>query len=195
MDHMAAQLTQKAPLGPQEMRLLNWHYANLEYANAVNVDQLSLGGWDQDQGNEFEGRHSEIIGGYGQVPRALWQRPTTLDVRFGKRVVQVNYGAAVSNSASPAARVVCDDGEVWDADLVVSTLPLGVLQEYKIGFQPPLPSWKTGPINRLGFGVLNKVRMRCESNMAGLTVFRLYLYLIIYSGKSIGICLDFSTNR
>lgn len=194
MDHLVAQYTQRAPLTPQEMRLLNWHYANLEYANAINVDQLSLGGWDQDQGNEFEGRHSEIIGGYSQVPRALWQRPTPLDVRFNKRVVQVNYSSAMNNGTSPPARIVCDDGETWDADLVVSTLPLGVLQEHKIGFQPPLPSWKTGPMSRLGFGVLNKVRNTTIAILLRLTLLRLCSSSITSSGKSIEICLDFLTN-
>ena len=172
MNQLVASRSQTDPLTPQEMRLLNWHYANLEYANAVNVDQLSLGGWDQDQGNEFEGWHSEIIGGYSQVPRALWKHPTPLDVRFGKRVTTVNYQACVKPGAATIAQVRCEDGDVIDADYIVSTLPLGVLQEHKIHFNPELPYWKEGPIGRLGFGVLNKVSAYMLQQERGLTVRR-----------------------
>ena len=53
----------------------------------------------------------------------------------------------------------------YKADAVLVTLPLGVLKESlrsngvnSIQFIPPLPEWKTAPVNRLGFGNLNKVR-------------------------------------
>lgn len=156
MDHFASQYMKTTPLSPQDLRLLHWHYANLEYANAVNVDQLSLGGWDQDQGNEFEGRHSQIVGGYSQVARALWQRPSPLDVRFQRCIKRISYSPS-GNLGKSSATIECIDGDIFDADIVVSTLPLGVLQEKKIQFSPILPPWKLGAINRLGFGVLNKV--------------------------------------
>ena len=39
-------------LSPMDLKLLNWHWANLEYGNATNLKQLSLKHWDQDDGNE-----------------------------------------------------------------------------------------------------------------------------------------------
>ena len=52
----------------------------------------------------------------------------------------------------------------YKADVVLITLPLGVLKESlrsnginSIQFIPPLPEWKTAAVNRLGFGNLNKV--------------------------------------
>ena len=148
--------TSRVPLSALEMRLLHWHYANLEYANAVNVDQLSLGGWDQDQGNEFEGRHSEIKGGYSQVPKALFKYPQYMDVKLGKVVKEIHYNPDIASN-EPRASVQCEDGETIEADYIVNTLPLGVLKEGLIKFNPPLPKWKAEPIQRLGFGVLNKV--------------------------------------
>jgi len=156
MDEIIVRSRQQLPLSAQEMRLLHWHYANLEYGNAVNVDQLSLGGWDQDQGNEFEGRHSEIKGGYSQLSRALFKHPTTLDVRLGKAVRDVRY-TPNSIGQSPSATIHCEDGEVFQADHIVSTIPLGVLKEQRVAFDPPLPAWKSEAMQRLGFGVLNKV--------------------------------------
>ncbi|KAF2850819.1 hypothetical protein T440DRAFT_86488 [Plenodomus tracheiphilus IPT5] len=141
---------------PKDMRLLSWHHANLEYANAVSVNQLSLSGWDQDIGNEFEGEHSEVIGGYQQVPRGLWQSPSKLDVRFNSPIKRVRYDNDKSQGGK-AVRVECSNGEVHEADQIILTTPLGVLKSGSVDFQPPLPDWKQEVITRMGFGLLNKV--------------------------------------
>lgn len=143
------------PLTPKDMRLLNWHFANLEYANATSVDKLSLSGWDQDMGNEFEGEHSQVIGGYQQLPYGLYSLPTKLDVRTDKIVSGISYDSI--GSKSQKAVIHCEDGENFMADHVVFTGSLGILKEQSINFNPPLPDWKLGTIERLGFGVMNKV--------------------------------------
>ncbi|KAJ9669060.1 hypothetical protein H2201_000886 [Coniosporium apollinis] len=153
MDVAIKQYQNMIHLTPSDMRLLNWHHANLEYANAVNVNQLSLGGWDQDIGNEFEGEHTEVIGGYQQVPRGLWQCPTVLDVRFDTKVAAIRYNC----KGEAGGLVECDDGQVFEADSIVCTSSLGVLKANSVTFDPQLPEWKQGAIDRLGFGLLNKV--------------------------------------
>ena len=155
MDEGVKQYRRMLPLAPKDMRLLNWHFANLEYANAVNIDKLSLSGWDQDMGNEFEGEHSQVVGGYQQLPYGLWSLPNKLDVRTNRIVTQISYDPA--DRATQGAVVHCEDGEVFEADRVVFTGSLGVLKSQSIQFSPPLPEWKRAAINRLGFGVLNKV--------------------------------------
>lgn len=54
----------------------------------------------------------------------------------------------------------------FKGDAVLCTLPLGVLKQAVQGnqsvpntvqFVPPLPEWKVGAIQRLGYGNLNKV--------------------------------------
>ena len=158
MDGLVQAHQKRHNLTPVDMRLLNWHYANLEYANAANVNSLSLGGWDQDGGNEFDGRHSQIIGGYGQVPRALLDNPTPLDVRLGKPISKIAYAPNDSQGQGTGPSLVqTEDGETFKADLVVVTVPLGVLKYHSIKFEPALPDWKTGAFQRLGFGLLNKV--------------------------------------
>ncbi|KAK5134656.1 hypothetical protein LTR08_006312 [Meristemomyces frigidus] len=157
MDEAIKQYQGIIDLQPQDMRLLNWHHANLEYANAAPVSSLSLSGHDQDTGNEFEGAHSEIIGGYSQLPQGLMNMPTKLDVRFDRRVESIHYNARRDEDFPFATKIVCSDGEVIVADEVVMTAPLGVLKTGHIDFDPPLPSWKKGAIDRMGFGLLNKV--------------------------------------
>src|SRR5690606_35153188 len=107
-----------------------------------------------DAGNEWIGKHTMIAGGYQRVARGLLHCPTKLDVRTNTAVRAVNYHA---DESSGPATIVCEDGSTIEADYVVSTIPLGVLKYKDIEFNPPLPDWKHGAIERLGFGVLNKV--------------------------------------
>jgi monoamine oxidase len=138
---------------PLDLRLINWHVANLEYSNAIYCSQLSLGGWDLDAGNEWEGKHTMVIGGYQQVPRGLLNCPQTLDIRKQSKVKRISYHPDQSTSS----KIECDGGEVISADCIVSTIPLGVLKTNDVQFEPALPDWKLGSIQRIGFGVLNKV--------------------------------------
>ena len=170
MDEGIRQYQNVLDLRPRDLRLLNWHHANLEYANAASVNQLSLSGWDQDIGNEFEGQHTEIIGGYQQVPRGLWQCPTKLDVRFRSVLKSVHYNLDEKEHGK-AVRIECTNGEVFEADHIVLTTPLGVLKSGSITFQPPLPDWKQGVIERMGFGLLNKVCMHRKALIVNPNLF------------------------
>lgn len=151
MDAVLDQYQSLTNITPLDLRLINWHYANLEYANAVNVDKLSLGSWDQDDGNEFRGAHAMLIGGYTQLARGLWLSPRKLDVRTNHCVRKI------SHHQRGKAKVECENGTIIEADKVVVTLPLGVLKAGSVEFDPPLPEWKQGAISRLGYGLLNKV--------------------------------------
>lgn len=155
MDEAVKQYQFLLDLSPQDMRLINWHYANMEYANAVNLGKLSLSGWDQDSGNEFEGEHTQVVGGYQQVPLGILQHPSPLDLRTRKTVRRITYDS--DGRRRGIARIECEDREKLDADWIILTAPLGILKEETLIFDPPLPRWKVGPINRLGFGVLNKL--------------------------------------
>ena len=139
---------------PLDLRLINWHVANLEYSNATTCSSLSLGGWDLDAGNEWEGKHTMVVGGYQQVPRGLLKCPQPLNVRKQSPAKRIIYNCEDSTEPS---KIECADGEIIEADYIVSTIPLGVLKQNDIHFEPALPEWKQGAIQRIGFGVLNKV--------------------------------------
>jgi monoamine oxidase len=153
-DEAIRQYTRIVDFTPLDLRLINWHVANLEYSNAITCNKLSLGGWDLDAGNEWEGKHTMVTGGYQQVPRGLLNCPQPLTVRKRSNVKRITYNP--ENSGSPS-RIECEDGAIIEADYVVSTIPLGVLKEQNIQFEPALPDWKNGAIQRIGYGVLNKV--------------------------------------
>lgn len=166
-------------LTTRDRQILDWHFANLEFANAAPLSNLSLKHWDQDDDFEFTGSHLTIRNGYSCVPMALSR---DLNIRFQTAVREINI------TKKPGVEVVVTDLNHADryepikirGDAVLCTLPLGVLRHSinffagqiipaghinfrnicsynAVQFNPPLPEWKTEAIMRLGFGNLNKV--------------------------------------
>ena len=162
----------EAPLprvvGPLELRVLDWHMANLEYGCSARLDQVSLPYWNQDDVyGGFGGPHCMVQGGFGAVPESL---AVGLDVRLGVPVREVAYslgGHAPGEGKGTAGsgprggpgcvRVTTASGEVFEASAAVITVPLGCLKAGDVAFSPPLPEWKEAAIGRLGFGNLNKL--------------------------------------
>ncbi|KAJ0934888.1 putative spermine oxidase [Helianthus annuus] len=131
---------------PQEKMLLDWHLANLEYANATLMSNLSMVFWDQDDPFEMGGDHCFIPGGNDRFIQALAE---DLPIFYNQTVETVKYG---SDGA-----LVRANGKDYRADMVLCTVPLGVLKKCSIEFIPDLPQRKKDAIERLGFGLLNKV--------------------------------------
>ncbi|KAL6565359.1 hypothetical protein OROGR_002310 [Orobanche gracilis] len=129
------------------MNLFNWHLANLEYANASLVSMLSLAFWDQDDPYDVGGDHCFLPGGNGRLVEALVEN---VPVHYGKTVEAIHYG-------SEGVQVAVGGGQIYKGDMVLCTVPLGVLKSRSIRFIPELPQRKLDAIKRLGFGLLNKV--------------------------------------
>ncbi|XP_065074344.1 possible lysine-specific histone demethylase 1 [Ochlerotatus camptorhynchus] len=148
-------------LSSKDRQILDWHFANLEFANATPLSNLSLKHWDQDDDFEFIGNHTTVKNGYSCVPIALTEG---LDVRVNTAVKRIKY---FPGGVEVTADLKSNNSSVsYKADLVLCTLTLGVLkvaiseqssQLNTVRFDPPLPEWKQSAIQRLGFGNLNKV--------------------------------------
>ncbi|KAM7250037.1 hypothetical protein ACFE04_021920 [Oxalis oulophora] len=133
---------------PEEKQLLDWHLANLEYANAGCLSDLSAIYWDQDDPYEMGGDHCFLAGGNSRLVKALCEG---VPIFYGKTVDSIKYG-------DTGVEVISGE-QVFEADMVLCTVPLGVLKKGTIRFEPELPERKLGAIERLGFGLLNKVAM------------------------------------
>ena len=140
-------------LSLSDMQILEWHIANLEFANATTIENLSLEHWDQDDDFEFLGSHLSLQTGYSTLPEALSQ---DLCVHHLVAARMVRYD---TEKIHITAENVSDGSQLsYQCDIVVSTIPLGVLKRPEcISFQPPLPRRKQDSIENMGFGVLNKV--------------------------------------
>ena len=202
---------------PEELRVFNWHRANLELSCGVNLDKIGRE-WNEDEQFGFEGDHVLLHEGFSSLMEALAEG---LDISFDTEVRGVHTWNTTMNSTDdrvgdgddavndedlvveasshhprrraatkradlgasselpkeytkfdPSARrhmnmeaymeggvtVQTSKGDI-DADVVIVTVPLGVLKSNMITFSPPLPKNKQGAIDKMGMGVLNKCAM------------------------------------
>nr|GMD93783.1 lysine-specific histone demethylase 1 homolog 3 [Ipomoea batatas] len=145
-------------LSPLERRVMNWHFANLEYGCAALLKEVSLPHWNQDDVyGGFGGAHCMIKGGYSAVVESLGEG---LTIHFNHAVTDIMYNtesSITSDGFTNKVKVSTSNGKEFSGDAVLITVPLGCLKAGAINFTPPLPHWKSLSIQRLGFGVLNKV--------------------------------------
>jgi len=169
------------PQTPLQRQLLGWHLACVEHSNGAGAHQLSARHWAMDDGDgHYDGPQGmPRPGGMAALARALAQ---PLDeIRFNAEVAVIRHhqplddlssaaaasggdaatsGTAASSSGGSAGgscSVVLRDGSEIEADMVLVTLPLGVLKARDVRFDPELPAWKLEAIDRIGCGLLNKV--------------------------------------
>lgn len=125
------------------------HFIQGEFALELGADADHLSLWEWDQDEEFGGEEVIFPDGYNQITDGLAQG---LDIRLGVKVESVIYGA-------DGVEVETSSG-TFSGEKAVVTLPLGVLKQASVKFEPPLPEWKQSAIDRLDMGVLNKVYLK-----------------------------------
>lgn len=141
--------TEEEILSPLERRVMDWHLAHLEYGCAASLQEVSLPYWNQDDiYGGFGGAHCMIKGGYGAIVDSL---KDGLHIHLNHIVTEVCY------ESKTKVKVFTENGKEFTGDAVLITVPLGCLKAETIKFSPSLPVWKYSSIQRLGFGVLNKV--------------------------------------
>jgi len=128
-----------------------WYAVNtaIEHEYAADVADLSLYWFDS--AGDYGGGDVIFPEGYGQLVSHL---ADGLGIRLGHIVRSVEAG-------SSRVRVQTDQGQ-FAADKAVVALPLGVLKGQDISFNPPLPAEKRRAMERMGFGVLNKLYLQFD---------------------------------
>ncbi|MFN3491840.1 MAG: flavin monoamine oxidase family protein, partial [Anaerolineales bacterium] len=114
---------------------------------AADPQDLSLWEWDSDEA--FSGQEVIFPQGYHQITNGLAQG---LDIRLNTEVKFIKYsqnGVEVETSSG-----------TFTSEKAVVTIPLGVLKQAEVKFEPPLPETKQESINRVNMGVLNKVYLK-----------------------------------
>jgi monoamine oxidase len=101
--------------------------------------------WGQEEGSN--GDDLIVLGGYDAIIREM---ADGLNLEMQRPVRRIEW--------DPAGVLVVDEsGNEMRTDRVVVTVPLGVLKSGAIEFEPPLPDDKLEVIDRIGFGLLDKV--------------------------------------
>jgi monoamine oxidase len=136
-------------LSDREREYIAWHLALVIRDDwGADSGDLSFLWWDD--GYEVYGYGDSVLEhGYSALAFAL---ASTLDIRLEHIVRSVTTGPAAEG-----VRVETTNRGHFDADAAIVTLPLGVLQSKLVRFDPELPARKQDAIQRLGFGLLDKV--------------------------------------
>lgn len=106
--------------------------------------------WAFEEGSE--GDDLLVVGGYDGIALAMAEG---LTIELGRPVIAVER-------ADDGVRLTDAEDTTVDADRVVVTLPLGVLQAGTVRFDPPLPAAHEDAISRLGVGLLDKLWLRFD---------------------------------
>lgn len=164
-------------LSISDIRVLDWHFAELEYALGTPINQLDTH-YDEDE-DIFEGAHWMVTNGFNAYINGMAQ---DLDVRINTAVRKIKVLRNGVKITTYHPNEMNSPYKEITADAVLCTLPLGLLKDSIIPskqaaadqdkpeppstgrkgyqpliFSPPLPDWKVQAINRLGSGNLNKV--------------------------------------
>lgn len=108
-------------------------------------DIVEISSTDFDDDEIFPGDDVIVTNGFDKLTDYL---ASGLDLRLNTRVNRIEYAAATAR--------VHTDTSVFEADLVLVTVPLGVLQKNVIAFDPVLPAAKQQAIQSVRMGVVNK---------------------------------------
>lgn len=123
-----------------------WKYmlsAFLEFNIGGDISKLSSTYFYDDE--EFNGNDVIITNGYDKVTDFLAQG---LDIRLNARVTSIDYGSQKVK--------VTTGGDIIEGDYVIISVPLGVLKNNVINFNPALPTDKATAINKTNMGNVNK---------------------------------------
>jgi hypothetical protein len=113
--------------------------------DAAETSELSLKCYDEIR--KFDGEEHVFLEGFQTVIKVLSQG---VDIELSKVVNQINY-------TTDQVKVLTSDGCEYQADKVIITVPIGVLQSSLINFTPPLSEEKSNAISRFGMGLMDKL--------------------------------------
>ncbi|CAJ0592795.1 unnamed protein product [Cylicocyclus nassatus] len=146
-------------MNQRDRRLLDFHFANLEYVSGGTLDKLSLQHFDQDDEFQFTGSHMAIRDGYGDFLTRLVTSDIASDIKQNAVVEEITY-----NEKGVEVKYKTDEiTETVEGDVCLCTIPLGVLKRSVTGcsdapkFEPPLPENTVNAVLEMGFGNFNKV--------------------------------------
>lgn len=134
-------------LSANDKTLASFGLNDYEHEYSGSVNQMSALYFDS--GADIKGKDVLFPGGYHRITDLLARG---LSIRTGHVVKHIDWDSS--------GVTVTTDKDTFDADHVVVTLPLGVLQSGAVTFGPGLPANKRTAIDKLGMGVLNKCYLR-----------------------------------
>ncbi|MEX2247827.1 MAG: NAD(P)/FAD-dependent oxidoreductase [Dehalococcoidia bacterium] len=141
--------TAKRGLSPSADDWTLWSHFAAQFYAAAPADLGSAKFIESTYDGDGERLMYRLVEGYSTLMERI---AGGLDVRLSTPVRRIEW--------TPGSARVRTDGETWDADRVIVTLPLAVLQSGDVEFDPPLPEEKLRAIGGLGAGATGKIILR-----------------------------------
>ncbi|KAJ8311839.1 hypothetical protein KUTeg_010611 [Tegillarca granosa] len=139
-----------------------------------SLDDVSLsefGGYE-----ELPGVHYTIPPGFSEVLEIIKKKIPKGSIKLNQAVRSVNWNRKHSGDNQYEISVQCENGEIFYANHVICTVSLGVLKAAcDRMFNPSLPTEKLQAIDRIGFGIVDKVILHFDEAITEPDVFRLEL--------------------
>ena len=127
---------------------------------------------------ELPGHHLVIPRGFSAILDIVREGIPENNIKLNTPVRKIVWGDTIdSQCPEDMVSVVCENGDKYYADHVITTVSLGVLKAAcDRMFEPELPSKKKEAIHHLGFGVVNKVILVFDGPVSNFASFdRLHL--------------------
>lgn len=154
-DMSLAQAVRASPYwaqGDEDQRRLLRKWINTSVEHEYGADWSKVSTWYFDDDKDYPGEDVLFPGGFDQIIPTMAQG---LDITLGAEVQAISPAGA-------GALVHLTDGTAIQADHVVVTVPLGVLQQGVIRFGAPLNKKRQKAIKTLQMGLLNKCVLRFD---------------------------------
>lgn len=84
---------------------------------------------------------------------------------YNQQVTNIDYSGTV-------VKVTTSSGQIYYANKVINTIPLGVLQSGSVTFTPALPTEYQTAISSIGMGIFNKIIVTLSGNLTTNTSMR-----------------------
>ncbi|KAF9359367.1 hypothetical protein BGX26_012485 [Mortierella sp. AD094] len=139
-------------MSPKELKIVPLLAQFWADENAIPLNKVSLKYMDAE--DMLPGDHCIMANGYDRVLDVLCKDMNSVDIRLEHVVDRIDYNGEYAAEKSNV-KISTNKG-VFTADVVLVTLPLGVLKSNSVVFSPPLPERKRTAIKRLGFGTMVK---------------------------------------
>ncbi len=135
----------------QLRRLVDMKLAYIEHYEASNLDQLSTKSYLKAD-NNVEPCDLTLPIGLGSFIEQIVER-NHLPIQLNTIITHID----IPTNKNDLIRLTTQDNRQYFSKYVLITIPLGCLKARSIQFTPSLPDWKQEAIDRMGFGLLNKV--------------------------------------
>lgn len=150
LEYVLAMNGEEERMSPKEWKLLNWMKSGIEGWENTNLSNLSARGHFWENENQFTGGDGFVVDGFHKIIDFL-AKPLLKEhkILLSQEVLSVEY-------FSDGVRVNTSKG-TFEGDYCICTLPLGVLKSKTVEFSPNFPEWKEQALDKLGFGLMNKI--------------------------------------